>query len=775
MFKAATPIWLQSQQNDMNIMVGTTAEFRLSRLQSNGNLCLRIAGMTRYRVYVNGHFVGNGPSRGPHDFHRIDQWNLHGKCTPGINMIAIEVAGYNVNSFYTLDSPSFLAFEVVLNERVLLASGRDPIVMSQRHERTQKVQRYSFQRPFTEIWSLRQESDNWKTCGIPISEAGVYIGQPGLRFIDAIAPLPNFDKLTPTRFVAAGKLAPASPSRIWKDRSLTQINQQLKGFRESDLPRAVTTEWQYRKSVQVQDIAAPYVDDLVSLGRDSFQIIDFGKNITGFIGIRMRSKSAATLHLLFDELLTAGDVDEKRLGCANIVEVNIEAGDYTFETFEPYTFRYLKIAATNGPVDFSNVFVRELACPDADRASFACADEMLNEIFEAARQTYRQNAVDIFMDCPSRERAGWLCDSFWSARTAHYLSGHHKIETAFIENFALPKSFAFLPDGMLPMCYPSDHNDGVFIANWALWFVVQLKEFKSRGGSEKLIADLKPRIEKLFKWFERYQNSLGLLEKIPSWVFVEWSKANDFVQDVNFPSNMLYAGALDAAADLYGNQMWKRQAAALRKVINELSFDGSWYVDNAVRKPDGTLAVTTNRSETCQYYAFFFDVASPKTRPDLWRTLSSEFGPKRDTKTVHPDIHISNAFIGNYLRIEVLARAGLISQILRESAAYFGYMAERTGTLWENTDSSASCNHGFASHVAVMMYRDVVGISNIDHINKRVYVVPSQSNLSWCSGSVPVPGGLVSISWKRTPQGFKRTLKAPAGWKIIMTKQKDWS
>jgi alpha-L-rhamnosidase len=355
------------------------------------------------------------------------------------------------------------------------------------------------------------------------------------------------------------------------------------------------------------------------------------------------------------------------------------------------------------------------------------------------------------------------------------LSGHQKIETAFLENYALPKSFAFIPDGMLPMCYPSDHNDGVFIANWALWFVVQLQEYKSRGGSEKLIESLRPRVEKLFKWFERYQNNLGLLEKVPSWVFVEWSKANDFVQDVNFPSNMLYAGALNAAAQLYGNQSWKRQADGLRKVINELSFDGSWYVDNAIRKSDGSLAVTNNRSETCQYYAFFFDVASPKSRPELWRTLTSEFGPKRDTKTVHPDIHISNAFIGNYLRIEVLSRAGLITQILRESTSYFGYMAERTGTLWENTDSSASCNHGFASHVAVMLLRDVVGISKVDHATKRVYVVPSLSDLPWSSGSVPVAGGMVTISWKKTDVGFKRTLKAPAGWKVIMTQQKDWN
>ena len=775
MFKAAQPIWLQNQQDEQNIIVATTAEFGLAKLQTSGRLRLRIAGMTRYRVFLNGKFIGNGPSRGPHGFHRIDDWDLSRKCTAGVNLIAIEVAGYNVNSFYTLDAPSFLAFEVTLNERVIFASGRDPLVMSQRNERAQRVQRYSFQRPFTEIWTLRPGSDDWKTNGIPIADAGVYIGQSGIKFIDAIAPLPMFDKLTPSRYVAAGKLAPTIPQRVWKDRSLTQISSKLKGFREQDIPLVVTTEWQQRKSVQIQDIAAPYVDDWTSLQRDTFQIIDFGKNITGFIGLSLKSKAAATLNLLFDELLTDGDVDDKRLGCANIVEVNFEAGEYSFETFEPYTFRYLKVAATNGPLDFGSLFVRELACPDADKALFDCPDDMLKQIFEAARQTYRQNAVDIFMDCPSRERAGWLCDSFWSARTGHLLSGHQKIETAFLENYALPQSFAFIPDGMLPMCYPSDHNDGVFIANWALWFVVQLREFKERGGSPNLISALRPRVEKLFKWFERYQNDRGLLEKVPSWVFVEWSKANDFVQDVNFPSNMLFAGALDAAAELYGNQVWKRQADKLRDVINELSFDGTWYVDNAIRTPNGSLEVTRNRSETCQYYAFFFNIATPKSRPELWRTLTSEFGPKRDVKKVQPEIHISNAFIGNYLRIEVLSRAGMITQILNESAAYFGYMAERTGTLWENTDASASCNHGFASHVAVMILRDVVGIAKVDHVTKRVYVVPSLSEIPWCSGSVPVPGGMVTISWKKTDLGYKRTLKAPAGWKTIMTKQREWN
>ena len=53
---------------------------------------------------------------------------------------------------------------------------------------------------------------------------------------------------------------------------------------------------------------------------------------------------------------------------------------------------------------------------------------------------------------------------------------------------------------------------------------------------------LRDRVLKLFEYFQAYENSDGLLEKLPGWVFVEWSKANEFVQDVNYPSNMLYAG-----------------------------------------------------------------------------------------------------------------------------------------------------------------------------------------------------------------------------------------
>ena len=254
---------------------------------------------------------------------------------------------------------------------------------------------------------------------------------------------------------------------------------------------------------------------------------------------------------------------------------------------------------------------------------------------------------------------------------------------------------------------------------------------------------------KLFEYFDALENSDGLLEKLQGWVFVEWSAANDFVQDVNYPSNMLYAGALAAAGRMYNLPQLRDKADKIREVIRQQSFDGHFFVDNALRT-DGKLQVTKNRSEVCQYFAFHFDVASPDTHPDLWKVLREQFGPNRkQTKAYWDEVRVANSFIGNMLRFELLSRYGCQQQILDESTAYLLYMAERTGTLWENDGAYASCNHGFASHIVHTLYRDVLGVAQIDIPQKSIHLRLADVRLDWCRGSLPTPAGQVRIRWKR--------------------------
>jgi len=141
----------------------------------------------------------------------------------------------------------------------------------------------------------------------------------------------------------------------------------------------------------------------------------------------------------------------------------------------------------------------------------------------------------------------------------------------------------------------------------------------------------------------------------------------------------------------------------MRRKIREQSLGEMFFCDNAVYHADGVAVLSGESTESCQYYAFFMGVATPGEDPLLWETLVRDFGPSRKKSNRFEKVHFSNAFIGNYLRCELLMRENHRQELERDIRGYFVYMAEKTGTLWENDTVCASCNHGFASHVLVWL------------------------------------------------------------------------
>jgi len=234
---------------------------------------------------------------------------------------------------------------------------------------------------------------------------------------------------------------------------------------------------------------------------------------------------------------------------------------------------------------------------------------------------------------------------------------------------------------------------------------------------------------------------------------------------LNYPTNMLYAAPLAAAGRLYDLPHFIDQAEALRAVIRQQSYDGQFFVDNAGRQ-DGKLVPTHNRTETCQYYAFFFDIASPETYPQLWETLRTEFGPQRHTTGAYPDIPPSNAFMGNVMRQDLLSRAGLADQLAREAISNLLYMAELSGTLWENTSNEASMNHAFEAHIVTALYRDILGLYRVDTVQKAVHLRFTELSLDLCEGRTPTPHGFVFMWWTKTAGTLTYQIDVPAGYTV---------
>jgi hypothetical protein len=297
-----------------------------------------------------------------------------------------------------------------------------------------------------------------------------------------------------------------------------------------------------------------------------------------------------------------------------------------------------------------------------------------------------------------------------------------------------------------------------------MWFVLELEEYLHRSGDREMVDQAKRRVYELVDYFKPYLNEDGLLEKLDKWIFVEWSAANSYVQDVNYPTNMLYAEMLDVVSRLYQDEELGKQAEAVRKAIREQAFDGQFFCDNAVRV-NGKLERTDHHTEVCQYYAFFFRTATPETYPDLWKTLRDEFGPARKEHNPYPSVEFANAFIGNYLRLELLSREGLSKQLLNESIAEYLIMANQTGTLWENMTSTASCNHGFAAHLERVLVRDILGVYDVSPTEKTIRLRFVDSGLKHCKGALPIGDDEMRLEWTLENGKLSYRLDLPKGYK----------
>ncbi len=697
-FRDATPVWPDSLSGQMNLWVSFHTRVELPR---QARCTLRLAAAQAYRVWANGVFAGRGPARSGHGCARIDEWPLAADASGSLEVI-IEVMSYGVPTFCSTLEPAFICAELNAGKKTLAwtAVRGGGFKAEQRRERVQKVERYSFQRPFVEAYRFGADGITWQMPGYepkqPLALARV---RHRRKWLARGVALPDVSELLPRPGAVRGR-ASFSSVRARKARPHRFIHEVPKESAGYPQPQV---EWSLFREVAGLKFTTTGRARLrpttpVRLSSGQWLRVDFGAVRTGFPGLRVQAVRATRLLLVFDELLLKGQIVFDRSACLNTIGLELAAGaELNFESFEPYTFQHLQIVVLAGVAEVADISLRNFINAEKVRSAPAGLPATVAKVRQAAVASFRQNALDIFMDCPSRERAGWLCDSLFTARAEWHLCGDNPIERAFLENYLWPATFADLPKGMVPMCYPAEALLKMFIPNWAMFLVLQLAE---AGRERRLPSAWRPliarRVRGLLGYFRRFENELGLLEKLESWVFVEWSKANAFVQDVNFPTNMLYAATLRAAARLLREPALAAQAGRIEATIRDLAWRDGRFVDHAVRDRSGRLVVQDDATEVGQYYAFAFGLAAPTRESALWRRL---------VRGDYRDLHPANAFIGKLLRLELLIAHGERAAAQRELMANFAPMARRTGTLWEHLNDSASCNHGFTSYIAVLIDR----------------------------------------------------------------------
>lgn len=686
-------VWAKGLSEEKNIAV--TFQYALT---PSADTVIDLAASNLYRLFVNGELIGCGPARAAHGYSRLDTYSLE-KWAGQETVLSVEVYSANTNTFYTVDERPFFAAEIKNGETVL-ASASD-FTAYRMTERVQKVRRFSFQRTYTEIYHLTGDP---KAFYAGNTESHTRIETEVVPMNALLPRYVNYPTLNvlPASYVEYGAVGINPGAKPWRDRAYYGIDPvEFKGFYPEEL------EEDSGEEIGRFTYTAKGDGHGGTMAPMTYQTYDFGRTLTGFFKLDVNAQTDTTLYVFFDEVITQKEayreVSPFRNGCCNVVKYTMPAGEHHLISFEANAARFATVVVSEGTADIADFGMVLYENPDAASFEYDYGDAELNKIVKAAVNTFAQNAVDVLTDCPSRERAGWLCDSYFSARSEALFTGKNLVEKSNLENYAMCPQSKYLPEGMLPMCYPADHNDGVYIPNWTMWYILELRNYWKRTGDDEMRRMSKEKVYGLVKFFEKYYNEYGLLENLESWVFIEWSKCNDgdYIKGLNYPSNMIWAAALEAVAEMYDDPALSEKASAMKAAIRELAWNGEFFEDNAVRDENGRLTKTGHLTETCQYYAFYFDVITREEYADLFERMLTKFGPKRDAKTVYPDVYPSNAIVGNYLRLELLLRYGYKANVIQECRDFFSNMADMTGTLWEHSNLSCSLNHGFASMAAV--------------------------------------------------------------------------
>lgn len=769
-WKKAKAVWMPHTEEGCSQFAGFTCKLSLPK---ETNIKVKLAARSYYRLFVNGEMKACGPARAARYHCRVDELEL---MIPQDCYLAVEVAAYSKTEQYcndcTMESGLFIAEITDESGQILSATGDDSWTCEELFYRRARVETMSHCRGIIEYYDLKSDSYSWRER--LLSEKPVILEEKVI-FQKRRAPYPSYERKTfhgPVMFynVQLPEAAKEGERKVTMVASLVnpkwygsipKENQFLEELcREQDC--TFTGKYKFEGSGQKRKLAVEPKDDPAAV------LWELPESAVGFLDFAVTVEKKSVIDVLNSDVL-----NEKGELCGNtyVTRYQLEPGDYRLTTFEPKLVRYIKIIIrSEGKVEFSIPQLIDDTYPDSRETDFSCSDGDLNRIYEASRKTLRLNTLDIFMDCPERERGGWLCDSYFTARGAWQMFGDLSVEKDFLENFMQTEAKECWK-GFFPEVYPGiiGDSDEVGIRNWSFWLALELCDFYERSGDREFVEACRNRIEQFVDGVLSLRGDSGLLENTGT-LFVDWSLSNESfaIGPISIPINCLAVCMLEKLSVLYACNAWKKAAEEMRGIIEELNKrsdrpfagkgDGAMLdagLEKLIRgncrtesgtaleiwsgfhwKEEGYLKEFVERMGSC-----------PRLRPD-------------------PNVGKSNLFIGLMVRFDVLTRMGKADTLVREwKNLYLEELLNGAGTLFEGITEHSGC-HGFNGYVGAMMTNLVLGLGSPMQSRKSVRIAPHPGELHWAMGSALCEDGRIYLQWAADHEKHELDMKLylPDGW-----------
>jgi hypothetical protein len=751
----------------MNLFVYFRKVFDLD--QGVDTALAQISADSRYKLYVNGQYLGRGPARFDPTWQYYDEYNIAHFLRPGRNVVAALVHFYGQpTGWYMMGRPGFL-FEC----RSQRAGGASLLLKSDATWKflrapmwTQQVPRVSSALGFTELYDANKEVEGWNLPEYDDSSwKNVHvISRISGDNVPMMDPYP-WDNLVPRDIpmLMEAEVAPTQVTMVGEVQNLPvgaaptvahQMSQETPGpLKNCTVENA--------ESLAAETGGEAVIRTMPDANPDSYSavlVLDFGREVTGRPRLELEGVAGGVVDMGVCESLANGRVTPTRNGL-HFNRFLMRDGPQRWEAFEWDGFRYLQLTVRNcpKPIKLRKVAVNFTSYPVGNRGSFQSSDSMLNKIWETSRYTVQLCMHDAYEDCPNREQRQWVGDAYVETKVNYSVFGDTKLAAKFLRQIAQSQR----SDGIVMMFWPGDGQGGelsrVNIKDFVLHWISTVWEYYRFTGDQEMVRELFPNIVKALGWFEQHIDSEGLLSNIPPWVFGDWAPIDR--RNRNTILNALYYNILRESAQmatLVGEEAATRKFHSLAErtkvAINELLWDErrGIYVDANV---EGVMShrVSQQANSMCLLY----DIATPDKRP---RILSYIFDQERIKlpEKYHPalasfdeesDVVQAQPFFMHWVN-GALAHVGEFERLVQMIRSLWGKMIDAGATtIWETWSREASECHGWSATPAYDLMTYILGVRGVTAGFGEFAVEPHLAALEWARGVFPSVKGDIPVSW----------------------------
>lgn len=742
-------IWIQSPEPPRNFYLNARKPFKLSSKPTRA--ILKCTADSKYKLYVNGRYVGKGPVRSGAGYTYYDTYDITDFLAKGDNVIAFLVhhAGENTYS-YILGSPGLLCkVEIEESEERLVIATDGSWRVRRALDWTDAGMRMSDRLGFQEVYDCAERLEGWTEASFKERgwEDAVVVGtapsMPWGELVEREIPPFREERILPQAVVGVFNSPERSKDTRPADTPEVMARAALAPLKTGSVKDASVLLSDTPDAAQVK---TPRSDVGVVI------ILDFGREVFGNVEIGVSGSASGVIDLGYGELIEDGRVKPDRGEVRYTDRVLLKKGRLDWQGFESRAFRYMQIEFRwcSKPVDLEYVRVNQTTYPVQAGGTFECSDGLLNDIWRIGAYTTQLCMEDTFIDCPWRERAQWWADARIESRTAYYAFNDTKLLAQGLRQIASSQK----PEGSVSGLYPSGEER--LMPDFSLFWVFSILDYYAFSDDADLVRELYPKVRRLLGWFGGYVDDKGMLADVPGCLFIDWTDA-EMKGNITALNCLYYQGLRVAAmlASVVGSQdeaeSYVEASNQLKLAINKYLYlpKHGLYADCRM---DGKLVEQYSRQTNI--FAALFDLPDHYAKSTIYRQLLS--GPMPDTTTPYSASYLLEALYAGDLHDEAL-------DIIRKR---WGPMV-RAGatTFWEHFDQEDSLCHGWSTCPTRDLIAEYLGIKPILG-SHRFSVTPRVGDLSWARGSVETITGPLKVEWKATRNYLLIDVEVPQGLKV---------